>query len=545
MEEKDEKRSFIKGTFVLAIAQLISKVLGAVYRIPLYLLIGSEGIGLVQMAYPVYSTVLALSTAGIPVAISKVVAEKLAKGHRAGAYKAFQVSLGILAVTGASFSLALFLSARYVAETVSKDPRAYYPLLAISPAIFFVAVMSAFRGFFQGQQDMVPTAISQVLEQILRVGTMFLLAFLLMDRGVEYAAAGATFGAVTGAIGGLAFLYIVYRRRLDLSRVAVYAPDGDSSVIGLLKEIIALAIPISLASIVMPIIQLIDMAVVPGRLQAGGASVAQATTMYGQLSGGAIPLINLPTVFTAALATSLVPSISSAFALRNLRLVSHRVALATRLTMIMVLPSAFGLLVLAEPIGGFLFDDPGIGVPLEMLAPGVIFIGLQMTTSGILQGLGRTTVPLKTLSTGAVTKLFFTWFLTPRLGIRGAALSSVAGFFVASALNYAAVLRYTGRPEDLAGAFLKPLFASAVMSFVARASHVRLLGLTGRGWISVPGAIVAAVLVYLAVLTVIGGLKPSDLEAIPRVGPAMSRTLGRLLDKRIGGKKGKKGRGEG
>lgn len=541
MEEKDEKRSFIKGAFVLAVAQLVSKVLGAVYRIPLYLLIGSEGIGLVQMAYPVYSTVLALSTAGIPVAISKVVAENLARGHRAGAYRAFQVSLGILAVTGAIFSAALLLSARYIAGTVAKDPRAYYPLLAISPAIFFVAVMSAFRGFFQGQQDMVPTAISQVLEQILRVGTMFVLAFLLMGRGVEYAAAGATFGAVTGAMGGLAFLYVVYRGRLDLSRMAVYASDGDAGVMAVLKQIIALAIPISLASIVMPIIQLIDMAVVPGRLQAGGATVTQATTLYGQLSGGAIPLINLPTVFTAALATSLVPSISSAFALGNSRLVSHRTTLATRLTMVVVLPSAFGLLVLAEPIGAFLFDDPGIGVPLEVLAPGVIFIGLQMTTSGILQGLGRTTVPLRTLSAGAVVKMFLTWFLTPRLGIRGAALSSVAGFFVASALNYAAVMRYTGRPQDLAGTFFKPLLAGAAMSVLAREVNARLLGLTGRGWISVPGAIVVAALVYFVVLVALGGLKPSDLEVVPKVGPTMSKALGRLLGK--GGER-KKGRGE-
>jgi stage V sporulation protein B len=530
--DKKEKKSFVKGAVILAGAQLISKVLGAIYRIPLYHIIGSEGIGLVQMAYPVYSTALALSTAGIPVAISKLVAENLARGHRAGAHKVFSVSLGILAVTGALFSALLLSSARYIADSIGKDPRAYYSLLAIAPAIFFVAVMSAFRGFFQGQQDMVPTAISQVLEQTIRVGTMFILAFVLVGRGVEYAAAGATFGAVTGAVGGLAFLLMTYFRRFDRSRMAVYAEDQDSDMVSVLKQIVFLAIPISLASIIMPVIQLIDMAIVPSRLQAGGATVADATALYGQLSGGAVPLINLPTVFTAALATSLVPSISSANALGDADLIHHRATVAARLTMILVIPSAFGLLTLAEPIAAFLFPDPGIGQPLQVLAPGVIFIGFHMTTSGILQGLGRTAVPVKTLSAGAVTKLFFTWFLTPIMGIRGAALASVIGFFIASSLNFKAITRFVGKPKDIVKIFVKPLVASIAMSISARGVYDWLSKAIGLEWVSVPGAILLAGVVYFFVLVAIGGVKPSDLEAVPKVGAKASRALKRVLGTR-------------
>ena len=201
-----EKQSFLKGAMVLSIAGAISKIMGAIYRIPLARLIGGEGMGLYQMAYPIYTTILSLATAGVPVAISVLVSRKETQGYAGDSRKIFRVSLLILLVFGFLLTLLVMQSASFIANSVLKEPRAYYPILAVAPAIFFAGLMSVFRGYFQGHQSMIPTAVSQVIEQLFRVTAVLILAILLFPRGLEYAAAGATFGAVVGGVIGLLVL---------------------------------------------------------------------------------------------------------------------------------------------------------------------------------------------------------------------------------------------------------------------------------------------------------------------------------------------------
>jgi len=524
------RESFLKGAFILALAGLVSRSLGAVYRIFLTRLVHTEAMGLFSMAYSIYSVILGLSAVGIPIAISKLVAEKGAEKDARGMMRVFRLAAVLLASSGLVFSVLLFLAAGFLSEHVYQDPRAVYSLRAIAPAIFFVSVMAAFRGFFQGLQRMTPTAASQIIEQVVRVVTMFVLAYLLLPRGLEFAAAGATFGATTGGIAGLTFILVVFLRyRFSQERPAgTQDSTGQDSVGAVFKRLFTLAIPISLAAIVLPIMSFIDSTIVPLRLQAAGYGVREATNLYGQLANIAFPLVNMPTIVTVALAVSLVPAVSEALVSRNYGLIRSRATAALRVTFIFALPAAAGLYLLAVPISDLLYDIPEGGFPLAALAPGMFFLALQQTSSGVLQGLGRSDIPVKNLLLGAAWKLAFTWVLTavPRFGIQGAALASTIGFGLAAGLNLRAVYQLVGMGFSIVDMLWKPLLATGVMGVVARGTHY-FLGFQASASLATLFAILAAALAYGLVLLLIGGIRSRDLEMIPKAGEKIAKVLGK------------------
>ena len=377
--QPQQPQSFLRGAFILAAAGLVVKLLGAFYRIPFTRLVGSEGVGLYQMAYPIYITLIALSTSGIPIAISMLVAEKGARGDRFGARQVFLLALAFLFLFGLLLTIGLYHSAHYLAESVLGDARAYYSLVSIAPAILVISVASAFRGYFQGWQLMWPTALSEVIEQCIRVGTVLWAAYVLLDRGVEFAAAGAAFGAFTGGCGGLLVLVCLllwFERGLHRQ----FRPGGWSRALSLLdgagqllKRLLLFALPISAGSLVLPLVQTIDAIIIPHRLQTAGFSYHQATAMFGELSGMAGTLVYLPAVFTVSLAVSLVPNIASALARGRTREINERVATAIRVTILFCLPAAVGLIVLATPLASLLFADRRAGVVTAWLAPYRLF----------------------------------------------------------------------------------------------------------------------------------------------------------------------------
>ncbi|MGB9866604.1 MAG: putative polysaccharide biosynthesis protein [Bacillota bacterium] len=519
------RESFVKGAFVLTAAAFLTKLLGAVYRIPLYPILGDQGFGLFQMAYPIYGMALVLSTSGINVAISKLVAERLASGDRKGAAEAFKSSLVLLAASGLVFGGLLFAASGWIAARVTHDSRATLSIAAISPAVLLVSVMSAYRGLFQGLQQMVPTAVSQVVEQLVRVITMLLLAVLLMPRGVEFAAAGATFGAVTGAVAGLIYLLAVFRQ----SHVTKFVGSSAAGVsVPTMGTVLRIAIPVSLASGVLGLTQIVDMALVPWRLQAAGLSVPVATAQYGEMSGAALPLVNLPTILTAALQVSLVPAIAADSAVGDAQRVTARMRTALRLTFQVMLPAATGLWVLAEQIAILLFRDPDVAVPLASLASSAVFMGLQQTTSGILQGLGLLQLPVRHLLWGTSAKFVITLWLTSAVGIRGACYGTVVGFAVAALLNLTALARRFGRLLSLRDMLVAPSVACLVMAAALRPMYAAARALTHSGNVSTLLAIVGGMLVYSAGVGLLGGLKREDVQVIPVVGQRLALVLQRL-----------------
>lgn len=526
-------RSFLHGAFILSVAGLIVKVMGALYRIPLARLIGGEGIGLYQMAYPIYTMLLALSTAGIPVAISILVSEKQAKNDDKGAKRVFFVSLLILAFVGLIITLLLILNTRWIVNNVLFDTRAYYALIAISPAIFITAISSAFRGYFQGNQTMVPTALSQVVEQFIRVGTVLALAYILLPRGIEYAAAGAAFGAVTGSIAALFVLvvtYIYFRNKNQQNKIISSSGFHEvEPVISLMKRITTLALPISIGGLVVPIMQVIDATIIPTRLQDAGHSIARATELFGQFSGMANVLINLPPIITISVAISLVPTISEALAKNQLEDARYRINLALWVTFLIGLPAAAGLFVLASPIAEMLFKIPEVGRSIAVLAPSTLLLGLYQTTRGALQGMGKTYLPVINLTVGIIIKGSLNYILIgiPTLGIIGAGIATVTGFTACVILNYYHVKKYTSLKMNWKRNFTIPLICTtlmAILTFLVFNLTINQLGNT----LAVILAITTGIIVYSFSLLFLGGVKVKDLNSLPRIGPKIARFLSRI-----------------
>jgi stage V sporulation protein B len=531
--------SFVKGALILSAAGLFVRFMGAGLRIYLAAVMGDEGIGLYQMAYPIYTMLLAVSTAGVPIAISKLVAENLAHNDYRGAYRVFRMSLILLAFLGAVFSLILFLGADFFVRTIVKDPRAYYPLISISPAIIIVTILSAYRGFFQGWQEMVPTAISQIIEQFGRIVVVIILVFILLPLGLEYAAAGAAFGAVAGALFGmLPLLYYYFKgRKSFFQNIKKQIIQREFSSKDILSRIIYLSIPITLGSLVVPLINLIDLSVVPLRLHEAGYSTAEATSLYGQLTGMANSVIQFPLIITIALSMTLVPAISEAQALKKRNLVEGRTDIAMRFTMFFSIPASFGLYVLAMPTTAVLFDNIPAAYPLSVLSFGFVFLSLYTSTSAILQGLGYVLDPVKYMILGAVLKTAFSWVLTadPRLHIGGAAFATVVSFFVASILNIRKVSQVTGWRFDWKDLLLKPLVAAFFMSWGVGLCYRRIynllitvVSLRLAQAMALFTAVILGMIIFGLVLLALGGVREEDLDTVPYLGSMLLKIARRL-----------------
>lgn len=528
---QDNKDSFIKGALILTIAGFIVKILGAIYRIPLARILGDEGIGIYQLAYPIYGTLLAISTAGLPTAISKLVAEDTALGMYKNAQRIFKISLMVLAIIGFLLSAILMGNAETISIKALCNPKAYYSVLSIAPAIFFVSIMSCFRGYFQGLQNMIPSAISQVAEQIGRVVAVFVLVVLLLPKGIEYAAAGAAFGPVVGSIVGLLvlmFFYILHRRQIR-THLRQDITGRLQSPFHIIYRLFSFAIPITLGGLLMPIMSLADSIIVNRRLQFAGFSTTRATELFGQLSGKAMPLINFPATVTMSLAASLVPAISEAMALKQQNLVAKRSQRAIRITLIFALPAAVGMFVLAKPIATLLYKSPEAGTPLAVLSWSVIFLSLSQTTTGILQGIGKTYVPLINLAIGTFTKIVLNYWLTaiPSINIKGAALGSVVGYMIPALLNFLVVVKLTGLELNMSNMFIKPIIATSLMGVSVNFIFERLIHFgTSQNKATLMGIALGG-FSYIVYLFLLGGLDKSDFEILPG-GKKLVRVLNKL-----------------
>ncbi len=523
------KETFLKGALILTVAGVIVKVIGSVNRILLSRLLGGEGIGLYQMAYPIYLLALSISSAGIPVAISIIVAEKVALSDFRGANRVFRISLGLLAITGIAFTFILYFGAGWLIEQhFVRDPRAYYAIVALAPAILFVTVLSSYRGYFQGLQMMTPTAVSQIFEQFFRVATMIFLAFYLLPLGLEYAAAGASFGAAPGALAGLLVLvYFYWRDRANLKRKMAMQPDmKQEPSIKIISRIVKLALPVSLANIMLPVVASIDLFIVPARLEAAGYTVSQATELFGYLTGMAVALINLPTILTASLAASLVPAISEAFTLKDHPRIYQRTAMAMRIANLITIPSFVGMCLLATPISQMLYGTPNAGTSIAILSVGIILLGIHQVSTGVLQGLGHTTIPLLNMIVAAVVKIFMSWTLTamPSLGIQGAAWATNTDFGVAALLNMYFVYRYVGFTIDMK-ATMKTIVAAAVMGGIVLLTYDAIMLKTFHNTIATLLSISVGGIVYGITLLLLGGITQREVEKIPKVGMTVSGLL--------------------
>lgn len=527
-------KNFLKGAAILGLAGILVKILGAIYRIPLGNIIGDKGMGYYQTAYPLYNLMFAISTSGIPIAIAKLVSEKRALGDYRGAQRVFKISFIGLVIGGILTSSFVYFGAEFIVNQIGNS-NAYYSMIALAPALLFVPIMSAFRGYFQGRQNMTPTAFSQVMEQLFRVivGLTLTYQFLSMDKGLAVAAGGASFGASAGAILGtfaILFIYLKKRKSIkqELKKAAEYSQEKTRDII---KSILSIAIPITIGSSVVPLISTIDVAIVMRRLQDIGFSEAKASGLYGQLAGMAQTLINFPQVFSIALAMSLVPAISSAFATKDYADIRRTTRSGVRVTLLIGLPAAMGLFILSTPIIKLLyFKNPlevqqSAGEILGVLSFSVVFLTLVQSLTAILQGLGKPFIPVRNLIIGALVKLVLTYTLTgiEEIGIKGAAISTISAYVIAATLNFIEVKKRTKTHFKLIDIFVKPIISVSIMTIVVWLVYNNINTIITPKLATIVAIIMGAISYGISLL-VTGTITSRDFELLP-AGDKISNIL--------------------
>ena len=533
---KSKAESFLKGTLILTVASFVVKVIGSLNWIFVSRILGGEGIGLYQMAFPIYFFAMSISQAGVPVAISIITAERVALKDVFGARRVFRISMTLMVFTGLLFSLLTYFGAGWLIEwQFIRDPRAYMAVVALSPTIFFVTLLASSRGYLQGWQRMTPTAVSQIVEQIFRVLTMVLFASLLLPMGLDYAAAGASLGAFAGAIGGLLVL-VYYHWKLDKDIEREYGPNlapppGEASApLGaIVRRIFSLALPVSAASIMLPIVSNLDLLIVPQRLEVAGYTVPQATELFGYLTGMAVPLVNLATILTASLAVSIVPAISEARALKDTQRVYNQTAAAVRISNFVCFPAFVVVFVLATPISTLIYNAPGAGPAVLVSSFSIVLLGLHQVSTAVLQGLGHPKIPMINMILAAAVKVALNWILTaiPWLGIMGAAWATAADMGVAAVINLYFIWRYIGYRMELLQLF-KTMAAAAFMAGAVYLFYSFVMSTLAVNAVATFGSVFVGVIVYVAALILVRGLLEEDMARIPFIGSLSIRFLRRI-----------------
>ncbi len=515
-----EKRTFIKGAAILSISGIIVKLLGAALRIPLSNKIGA-GMAYYNVAYTIYAIFLVLATAGIPVAISRLVSERLSMGNGKGAHKVFTTAMKLMLAIGVGSFAICYFGAGPISALI-KIPDAEISLKAIAPALCIVPMLSAFRGYFQGQQNMTPTAVSEIGEQVVRVVVGLALGFYLYRYGLDTAAAGATFGAGAGALVGILIISVIYfanGRRLEVRQRRT--TGRDESQRSILKKIAWIAVPVIIGAEIMPTMSFVDTSIIVARLQATGWSAEDALDLYSQYGAYCDTLISLPQTFTQAIAVSMVPSIAAFFWQNKIEKVNANIKISMRLTMILACPCAVGLFVLARPILAMLYPDQLesalAAVPtLRVMTVGVILLAISQTTTGALQSIDRQMTPVKNLAIGACAKIVITYVLVgiAPINVKGAAIGTNAAYLIALLLNMWSVKKNTGVKFDVVMTYVKPMAASLIMGVCVYAVYILLLGYTA-GCIATIASILAGIAVYAVTIIRLGAISAHELKMVP------------------------------
>lgn len=521
--------TLLKGATILAIAGIVSKVFGAIFRIPLTNMIGAEGQSYYSAAYPVYQLLYSIATAGFPVAISRMVSERIAKGDYINAHKSYKLALKVSAALGIFTFLIMFAGAGAIARFY-KNPGAEASMRAVSFALLLTPFLASMRGYYQGRQEMKPTAVTEVIEQMARVAAGLTLAYAFYKTSLEKAAAGATFGASAGVFAALIVMIFIYRsdrgRRKKLVKDSILKKETDRER---LKELLIFVIPITIGASIMPIMFNIDAAIVMRRLIATGWEFTQAKKLYGLMGGYTDPIVGMPFVFVDAICISLMPAVTTAFTLKKKAELDGHIKAGLKTLMIITYPCMIGLMVLAKPILTMLYfkktDEAIMAVPtLQILSVTIVLLAIMRAFSTCLQGIGKMLLPVWNLFLGALVKAAVSYVLVgiPALNVNGAAIGSIAAYVTAGILNYLALRKYAGVSLDVKSIFVTPFYSALIMGAGAIASYKLFFLITSSNAVSTMLAIMVAVVVYFVTIFLTGAITREEIVMIPK-GEAIYR----------------------
>ncbi len=521
--KKEKKESFMQGVIVLMFSQVFIKILGLVYT--LYLTnrngYGDAGNAISSGAYQIYAMLLTISSIGVPNAISKLVSERTAIGDHKGANRIFKIGFATFAVIGLIGTMMLFFGAHTIANNWLQIPESEMTLVALSPAIFFVAVSSVMRGYFNGRQTMKVTARSQTLEQVFKtVLTVIVVEIvaILSNTSTELMAAGANIATTAATFLGFGYMYLYYRTiRKDVGNEILHTVNyKHQSVPIIIRRILQVSIPMALSAIMSSLNKNIDSITVVRGLKTF-LSEADAKIQYGILMGKVDTLTSLPLSINIAFATALVPAIAAARAKKDINTATKRTSFSLLTSMLIGLPCTFGMVIFAQQILNLLFPNANQGALLLQISSfTIIFTILDQTINGALQGFGKVMVPSIALGCGVITKLILNLILIPIpwIGVNGAAIGSVACHFVAFTIAMNVLRKNIKLDLSFSKFILKPIIATIIMSICSYAIFIILNGIIAEKLATIL-SMLFAVIIYLLTIIVLKLFTKEEIYMIP------------------------------
>jgi stage V sporulation protein B len=534
-ENKKNDTAFILQGSILAIASIISRVVGLVYRMPLTAIIGKTGNDYYGTAYEIYNILLIISSYSIPLAVSKLVAARMSDGQVKNAMKVLKGSLVFAGVTGGTAAVVVFFLADVFASLL-KTPMCALALRVLAPVLFIVAIVGVLRGFFQGLHTMVPTAISQIAEQILNAIVSVVAAYTLVRYGAKvgavlgnettyraaYGAAGGTLGTAIGSLTALVFMItimIMYTRRLkrkirrDHTKVVLEYKD-------LFRILIFTIIPVLLSTTLYNISSIIDTGIFKNIVHLQGYDEKLISSWWGVYTGQYRVLINVPISIASAMAASSVPALTAAFQSKEKLRVQRQITNATRFVMVIAIPCAMGLFVLAKPVMMLLFGDPDetSAAMLRVGAIAVVFYALSTLSNGLLQGINRMKIPVKNAAIALVAQAVVLVLLlfAFHLNIYAVVIANAFYALLMCILNGLAVIRYSGAKQDFAKTYGVPTLASLVMGLSVYVFYELVYLILSSNAIATVLSICVGVVVYFVVLLLMHGITESELRRFPK-----------------------------
>ncbi|AOZ92813.1 putative polysaccharide biosynthesis protein [Paenibacillus crassostreae] len=555
MKETNTAARMLQGAFILSVASILSKLIGTLQKIPLQNIGGDVVFGIYNTIYPFYYLAVTLAMVGFPIAISKFVAENEVMGQDSESRRALRLSSLLIGSIGVIFGVFTYIGAPMLANWIDNS-HVVSGIRYVSLAFIFVPLMSLLRGFFQGHQNMYPTAVSQIVEQSVRVGTMILLLLYMtmIQAEPEQIAAGALFGSSVGGAAGLLVMIIYWRRyrvrgkQQKLLKESAITAEANlstaSAVVDLkresdwrfLKRMLVYAIPICLASLAVPLMNIVDTFTLPRLLKAEGYHDAGAMVQFGVYNRG-IPLVQLITMLATSLSVLFIPALAEARIQGNHMLMKSQITLSLRWFWLIGLAASVGLCVLAEPINVMLYQDAVGTDTMRWVAFTAVFSTVSLITAALLQGIGIVKAPAVHLLIGAVAKTVLNLLLVPQFGITGAAISSVVANCLAAVLNVALLARSTGLRASAGAALAKPAVTLAGMASAAGAAYWAAGGALASLRLP-PGRLVATVeslsgvlagaIVFVVLIVLTKLISEEELRMLPKIGNGLANWLKKL-----------------
>ncbi len=548
-DNKRKQQSFEYGAVILLCSTVLVKIIGAIFKIPLSRLIGDLGFGYFDSAYQLFTPIYTLAMAGLPIAISRVVAERMQQAKYQDVRKALKVTKKIFLITGLSgFVLMLLLIYPFVHFTDATG-KTVYSLFAIAPSLLFCCIMSAYRGYYEGLRNMYPTAASDVIESLgkLILGYGFAYIIMKISGDVALAAAGAMLGIMVGGAASATFLTLRYKLKGDgiTQEELLLSPEPQSSKT-IAKTIIMIAIPVVLASLANSVSSLVDVSMVKWQLtnmmgefaddirNMYSASIADynaiqlenkmpqlindeiPTFLYG-IRGKAFTLYNLVPTITSVLGVSALPVLATAWTKNDKPLIKRNIESGMKLTAIIAMPAGFGFLFLGPEIMGLMYNTVASveigGIMLRIYGLAAAFAGLAIPMISMLQAIGKEKISLRNVAIGAVLKIVVNFVLVgiPTINIKGAAIGTLASYFFIFIANLLSLIKHTGVKPNIWKTVLKPLIAAAACGF-----STVILNLSSIGKIGTVLEIGVAAIVYLIVLVILNTFEPDDVLSLPK-----------------------------